>query len=640
MNRFLWERLESFLTKPILVISLFSLTIISLLHFLILSPILSNQSIFNSSGNTKTFSSDSYYLLGDLPKMPDGKYNFKSTNDILWPKFDVYVDTDSLVRLAASEIVWIRVDGIELEGLEERYCMIDHNGTFFQVYNDSGDLLFQYGDPNEKDNLPKFFDNDFSWVNLGSKPSKFYYVKNTHRKDQLFGVQPVQNRIGSKHEILTKFAKSNLLSLYLHSFFVIIGLICSLVYFTQYEKKYYTLLDFSVFTFLIGILGFTSSDFLRFLSNDRHTLYLISTICANIVYIPMHSGLKRLFGPGKWNILTILIFSNIIIGIFNTILGFNLNDNPDMMVIFLRLRFFYLIFAIMNFLGPIIVAYYAWKRGIEIALGHVIGFSFTLVLVSIEIYLSIQDQTSLTHVAYWGVLFGVFAQGLALEKIFFSNRQRMQQFEASLIIAEKSLQEVQLKTLQTKLSPHYLFNSLNTIHALHQTKAEHVGDAILRLANNYRFLSDKADLPLIPFNEEWSFIEDFLHLQKLRFYDTVKIHLTKEGDFNNVLIPPLTLQPIVENSFKHGFRYSSSTNWMIDITAKIDNKGNLHLKIADTGAGIDDTIPLDDEKIWSRSLGNIKTRLLHHYSYANIKITKNNPSGLVTTILIEKPNSL
>jgi sensor histidine kinase YesM len=353
----------------------------------------------------------------------------------------------------------------------------------------------------------------------------------------------------------------------------------------------------------------------------------------------MHSGLRRLFGPGKYSILNILILINIIVGFLNIILGFTINEYPIIMNVFLHLRIFYLLFAIINFLGPIIVAYYAWKRGSEIGLGHLVGFSLTLILVIIEIYISIQDQTSFSRVAYWGILFGVFAQGLALEKLFFANRKKIQEFEASLLIAEKSLREVQLKTLQTKLSPHYLFNSLNTIHALQQTKSELVGDAIIRLANNYRFLSDKTELALIPFEEEWEFVEDFLHLQKLRFYDTVKIHLTKDGDFSKVYIPPLTLQPIVENSFKHGFRNTSSTNWMIDISVKIDGSSKLTLKIADTGAGISEERMADESQIWGRSLGNIKARLSHHYEYSKVSISKNNPSGTITTIILEKLSS-
>ncbi len=635
MERRKWHSVEKFLSSPFPVLSLFIATIFISLFLLIINPYIDLYLKHKPDIKSPLLSPNSEYILGDIAKKADGSYDLKAANNDEWPSFTTWVDSDALIRIAKSPIVWIRVAGLDLKNMKRPFMLLDHSGAFFEIYNDNSKLLFRYGDSNRLDTLPKLLDTDYSWINLGNEPTKYYYLRIHHRDGHLFLINPVQNRIGSETEIIDKFAKSNLLSLYLHSFFVIIGLVSALVYLTQYKKKYYTLLDFSIFAFFIGLLGFSTNEYIRYLSSDRYSIYLISTICSNIVYIPMHSGLRRLFGPGKYFLLNILILTNIIFGTFNIILGFTINEYPLVMNIFLHLRIFYIIFAIVNFLGPIVVAYFAWKRGSEIGFGHLVGFSLTLILVLFEIFISIQNQTSFSGVAYWGVLFGVFAQGLALEKLFFANRKKMKEFEASLLMAEKSLREVQLKTLQTKLSPHYLFNSLNTIHALQQTKSELVGDAIIRLANNYRFLSDRTDLALIPFDEEWEFVEDFLHLQKLRFFDTVKIHLTKDGDFSKASIPPLTIQPIVENSFKHGFRNTSSANWMIDISAKIDTQARLILKIADTGAGITEEQMSEESQIWGRSLGNIKTRLSHHYRYVDVTLTKNNPSGLITTIILE-----
>ncbi|MCZ8155443.1 MAG: histidine kinase [Leptospira sp.] len=638
MKRSLWNPIETILSSPFLSLSLFLISIFAILHFYLILPYFSPKTESSPESITAPLADNSHYIVGDIVKTPSGLYDFKNLNESEWPNLDTWIDTDALLRIANNPITWIRIKGTNIDHLPEAYCLLDHNGGNFQAFNHQGKLIYQYGNPDNMDQIPNLLDTDYSWVNLGKENTEYYYIRFVHKKGHLFGLNVVQNRIGSQSELLRTFAKANLLSLYLNSFFLIFGLICALVYLTQYRKKYYTLLDFSIFTFLIGCLGFSTNDYIRYLSNDRYSIYILSTIFANIVFIPMHSGLKRLFGPGKYNILNWLIIANVIIGTFDMILGINLNEHADILLpVFLKLRILFISFSVANIIGPIVVAYFAWKRGNEIGFGHLVGFSITLTFMLVEIYFSFQDRTSFGNVAYWGVLFGVFAQGLALEKLFFSNNQKMKEFEASLLTAEKSLREVQLTTLQTKLSPHYLFNSLNTIHALHLTKSEQVGDAILRLANNYRFLSDKTDLALIPFEEEWEFVVDFLHLQKLRFFDTVKIHLSKEGDFLNVKIPPLTIQPIVENSFKHGFRNASSDHWMIDISAKIENN-NLVLKISDNGSGIKDEQLESDSFIWTRSLGNIKARLAHHFEYCKVSISKNNPSGIVTNILIEKVN--
>ncbi|GBF50893.1 hypothetical protein LPTSP4_24200 [Leptospira ryugenii] len=576
-----------------------------------------------------------HYILGDIERFPDGRYNFPSTDSFDWPKSTTYLDTDALLRIAASEIIWFRTEEINTKINPEDYTLITHNGTNFEIYAEDGNLLYQYKKNPLSDEVPEYHELDYSWVPIGKFPSKRYYIKYFHGKNLLFNIDLVQNMVGPKDEVLVHFAKSNLTSLYTHSFFVVIGIFTALVYLIQFKRGYHALLDFACFTFLIGIIGLTSNQFIEFISYDRNAIFIVSTICANFVFIPMHSGLRRLFPDDRYHLLSILIFTNLIIGLINIYVRLHFNQSPILLEWILRLRIFYLIFAILNFLCPIYVAYNAWKRGSEIGLGHVIGFSITLVLVAIEIYLSFQDQSQLRSLAYWGVLFGVFAQGLALEKQIFSHRTKMIEFEESLLRAEKALKEGQLKALQTKLSPHYLFNSLNTIHALHLTKPNLVGEAIIKLANNYRFLSDKAEMDLISFEEEWSFVEDFLHMQKIRFFDTVKIHLTKEGDFSQVLIPPLTLQPIVENAFKHGFRNSSSQNWLVEVSAKSDTKGNVLIRIADSGNGLDANLEENQEKIWSRSLGNIKARLNHFYRFAKIKISANQPSGLVITIHLE-----
>lgn len=274
------------------------------------------------------------------------------------------------------------------------------------------------------------------------------------------------------------------------------------------------------------------------------------------------------------------------------------------------------------------------KRNPE-AFGHFIGFSVTLLLVILEIFLAIKaNDNSTNKVVLWGVLFGVISQGFALERTIFANRQKAQTYKEDLLKAEKSLKESQLKTLQTKMSPHYLFNSLNTIHALHKIKPELIGDAILSLANNYRFISDRTDRDWIPFEEEWNFLEDYLHLQKLRFYDTVQIDFKKSGDFSAVVLPPLLLQPIIENSFKHGFRGSADEQFQLFIHAKMIRDSVFSFVVYDNGIGIREDLLTDKTKLLARSLGNIKERLRNIYSEFNFEVTRNFPEGARTEIEI------
>ncbi|BDA77504.1 hypothetical protein LPTSP3_g04340 [Leptospira kobayashii] len=577
---------------------------------------------------------DSEYIPHDIELSGDS-YDFKKIKNLNWKILKVWADTNDLQEIAQNPYIWMRFKAKNIDQVPDPYCLVEHVGANFQVFNDSGELLFQNGKMDFSEKLPSQLQGEFNWIKLNHTPTEYYYIRFIHREGFLFGFTAFDNRIDSQSSIYKDFAKINLLPIIFSSFFIVVGTLCALVYFIEYKKKYYKLIDLAVFSFLVGLTEITRNHFVRFILDNSEALLLISMIVPNFVFVSMHSGLRRLFGAGKWNLLNILIYLNLGMAVFNSILGLQIDRSPEVLQFFIQVRFFSIALTIINILGPIIVSYHAWRKGDELGLGHCISFIIVLFLVIIEIYITLSDDSSRIPVTYWGILIGVFAQGLSLEKSIFSNRQQIQEYKATLLKAEKSLKEAQLKTLQSKMSPHYLFNSLNTIHALHKTKPELIGDAILRLANNYRYFMDKTDRDLIPFEEEWEFTDDYLHLQKLRFYDTVRIEFRKEGDFKNVFLPPLVLQPIVENSFKHGFRTSAKSNWLIHVKANLTPEGKFQLLVYDNGAGLSKDVLSNPNQLWERSLGNIKERIEHLFPKTNFEIVQNFPSGVRVHLEIE-----
>ncbi len=165
--------------------------------------------------------------------------------------------------------------------------------------------------------------------------------------------------------------------------------------------------------------------------------------------------------------------------------------------------------------------------------------------------------------------------------------------------------EAKYKLLQERMNPHFLFNSLNTVHALIGKDRLLADQAVIMLADNYRFLIDYSFLSLIPFDAEWQFVENYLELEGLRFRDTMISTMERRGDFSSILIPPLTLQPLVENALKHGIRKSSSRG-RIRVVAEAEGR-LIRITVADNGAG-----PGAGD-MFSRSLGNIRKRLNYYY---------------------------
>ena len=133
-------------------------------------------------------------------------------------------------------------------------------------------------------------------------------------------------------------------------------------------------------------------------------------------------------------------------------------------------------------------------------------------------------------------------------------------------------------------------------------------EALIKLSKIYQFLVSHSDKKVILFDEEWSFMKNYLDIQQLMFKDAYTITINKEGDFRNVFVPPLVLQPLVGNIFKYAF---IGINYKGEI--KIDavrEDDTIYITICDNGVGF----PEDD--IFGSSLGNIKKRLRKHYENA------------------------
>jgi LytS/YehU family sensor histidine kinase len=122
-----------------------------------------------------------------------------------------------------------------------------------------------------------------------------------------------------------------------------------------------------------------------------------------------------------------------------------------------------------------------------------------------------------------------------------------------------------LKSLERQLNPHFLFNALNSIAELvhqDQNKAE---EAILKVSSFLRnSMNEKA---LISLNEELKNVEDYVDLENIRF--SGKIHLHKDIEKRSLYVPKFSIQLIVENAIKHGFRREQELNIFVE------TKGNM-----------------------------------------------------------------
>lgn len=140
--------------------------------------------------------------------------------------------------------------------------------------------------------------------------------------------------------------------------------------------------------------------------------------------------------------------------------------------------------------------------------------------------------------------------------------------EQRAIQAEADRANAELSFLKAQINPHFLFNTLNNIYSLAVTKNERTADAVMKLSNIMRYVTDGGDETMVPLQNENDCITDYISLQKLRLGDDFPIEFSVSGDVTGKTIPPLSLMTFVENAFKHGVSNHEQNNIIFKIVAQ------------------------------------------------------------------------
>lgn len=152
--------------------------------------------------------------------------------------------------------------------------------------------------------------------------------------------------------------------------------------------------------------------------------------------------------------------------------------------------------------------------------------------------------------------------------------------------AEITKNIAEIKMLQSQINPHFLFNTLDSVNCMAQ-----IND-VPEISRMITALSDiigqtlSRDSELIPLSKELGYVENYLYILKVRFGDKISFILNAAPDTMEVLIPPLIIQPIIENSFKHSISKTKKSCTLVLETRIKD--GALLIDVTDDGPGISD----------------------------------------------------
>lgn len=194
----------------------------------------------------------------------------------------------------------------------------------------------------------------------------------------------------------------------------------------------------------------------------------------------------------------------------------------------------------------------------------------------------------------WTLLFSALVFVGVLFTLFIFNRQRLLKNRNALLTAKNKRLQIEQKMLQSQLNPHFIFNSIANLQSL-------IGSGQRDLSMNYlssfskllRNTLEQNRKSFIALEEEAAGLSNYLNLQQMRFPDLFDYEITIHPDINaeTLLIPPMIVQPFLENSVEHGFR-NIEYKGVLKINFSVE-ESSLKIIIDDNGCGLKE----NDEKI-------------------------------------------
>jgi len=228
-----------------------------------------------------------------------------------------------------------------------------------------------------------------------------------------------------------------------------------------------------------------------------------------------------------------------------------------------------------------------------------------------------------------------FTAGTIITYFFYSRsrirvgNEAIQEERIKRLTSEKETLEARLKMLQAQIEPHFLFNTLSNIMSLIDTEPAKSKAMLMDLTQFLRTSLSRTRPERTTLDQELAMLRSYLNIQKTRMGGRLRYTIDAPDGIMQASLPPMLIQPLVENSVKHGIEPRIEGG---EITVSVvERNGRIRIEVADTGCGF------TGEESGGFGLANIRERLrLLYGGQASLILEENRPQGVKATIEVPK----
>jgi signal transduction histidine kinase len=266
---------------------------------------------------------------------------------------------------------------------------------------------------------------------------------------------------------------------------------------------------------------------------------------------------------------------------------------------------------------------------VAIPVGYFVGHQFAFIALGEPMRMVGHQQISLIP-----ILFTVLVGGIVLH--YFATRETLSKEAAARSEAQRLAVEAQLRLLRAQLDPHMLFNSLANVRALVREDVDRAESMIDQLIVYLRSALAASQTESVTLSREFAQLRAYLDIMALRMGPRLSYRLELPAQLERTEMPPMLLQPLVENAIKHGLEPKVG-HGSIEVVARAIPAG-IEIRVSDSGLGLpadEDDGPSTRPATASYGLQHVRDRLRVIYGpAARLSLERRDPTGVCAVVFI------